>query len=161
MASSAAAYQPRGKYFEQFAVGDVFVTPRRTVTQTDIVNFAGVSGDFNAPHVDHEFCREQPYEEPIAHGPLVFAISTGLLCQLGINEQTLVAMLGVDNWRICAPVKHGDLLRATAEVSHVRPTSKGDRGVVTFDRAIVNQHGNAVQTMTVQCMYLCSPAVPG
>jgi acyl dehydratase len=161
MASTSIAYQPRGKYFEQFAVGDVFVTPRRTVTQADIVNFAGVSGDFNAPHVDHEFCRVQPYGEPIARAPLVFAISTGLLCQLGINEQTLVAMLGVDNWRIHAPVKQGDTLHVTAEVKDARPTSKGDRGIVTFGRAIVNQHGTAVQTMTVQCMYLCSPAAPG
>lgn len=155
------AYKPRGKYFDEFAVGDVFVTPRRTVTQTDIVNFACLTGDFNAPHVDHEFCRAQPYGEPIAHAPLVFSFSTGLLCQLGLNDQTLVAMLGVDNWRIHGPVKHGDTIHVTAEVKDVRPTSKGDRGIVTFDRAIVNQHGIAVQTMTVQCMYICRPTAGG
>src|SRR5687768_12010186 len=138
--------RPRGKYFEEFAVGDRLVTPRRTVTQTDIVNFAGVSGDFNAPHMDHEFCRTQPYGEPIAHGPLVFAISTGLLCQSGVNDGTLVAMLGIDNWRIHAPVKHGDTLHVVAEVTETRPTSKGDRGVVRFRREIVNQQGTAVHT---------------
>ncbi len=149
------ALTPRGKYFEDFSPGARFVTSRRTVTQTDIVNFAGLSGDYNAPHVDHEFCKTQPYGEPIAHAPLVLAISTGLLCQLGLNDGTLIAMLGIDGWRIHAPVRHGDTLHVVATVTAVRPTSKRDRGIVTFERAIVNQEGVAVQQMTVQCMYAC------
>jgi len=149
--------RPRGKYFDEFAVGDRFQTARRTITQTDIVNFAGVSGDFNAPHMDHEFCRTQPYGEPIAHGPLVFAVSTGLLCQSGLNDGTLVAMLGIDKWRIHAPVKVGDTLHLTMEVIETRLTSQGDRGVVGFRREIVNQRGVAVHTMEVQCMYLRDP----
>ena len=157
-ASTPANARPRGKYFEEFAVGDLFITPRRTVTQTDIVNFAGVSGDFNAPHMDHEFCRTQPYGEPIAHGPLVLAISTGLLCQSGLNDGTLVAMLGVDKWRIHSPVKHGDTLHVTTQVTHTRLSSKGDRGIVSFYREILNQHGTAVHSMEVQCMYLCESA---
>lgn len=150
--------RPRGRYFEEFAVGDRFTTARRTITQADIVNFAGVSGDFNAPHMDHEFCRTQPYGEPIAHGPLVFAVSTGLLCQSGLNDGTLVAMLGIDNWRIHAPVKVGDTVHLEMEVIETRPTSQGDRGVVGFRRGIVNQHGVAVHTMDVRCMYLGRPA---
>lgn len=146
---------PRGKFFQDFKEGMRFLTPRRTVTQTDIVNFAGLSGDYNAPHVDHEFCKSQPYGEPIAHAPLVLSISTGLLCQLGINDGTLVAMLGVDDWRILAPVRHGDTLHVVAEVVAVKLTSKADRGVVTFQRQIINQHGVSVQTMRVSCMYLC------
>lgn len=149
--------RPRGQYFDEFAVGDRFQTARRTITQADIVNFAGVSGDFNAPHMDHEFCRTQPYGEPIAHGPLVFAVSTGLLCQSGLNDGTLVAMLGIDKWRIHAPVKVGDTLHLTMEVIETRLTSQGDRGVVGFRREIVNQRGVAVHTMEVQCMYLRDP----
>ena len=149
--------RPRGQYFDEFAVGDRFQTARRTITQADIVNFAGVSGDFNAPHMDHEFCRTQPYGEPIAHGPLVFAVSTGLLCQSGLNDGTLVAMLGIDKWRIHAPVKVGDTLHLTMEVIETRLTSQGNRGVVGFRREIVNQRGVAVHTMEVQCMYLRDP----
>lgn len=156
-AASPRAETRRGLFFEDFSIGRRFVTPRRTVTQTDIVNFAGLSGDYNAPHVDHEFCRTQPYGEPIAHGPLVLAISTGLLCQLGINDGTLVAMLGVDAWRIHAPVRHGDTLHMVVTVTSAQPTRKGDRGVVGFARQIVNQRGEAVHTMDVQCMYLCRP----
>lgn len=151
------ATRPRGQYFDGFALGDRFQTARRTITQTDIVNFAGVSGDFNAPHMDHEFCRTQPYGEPIAHGPLVFAVSTGLLCQSGLNDGTLVAMLGIHKWRIHAPVKAGDTLHLVMEVIETRPTSQGDRGVVGFRREIVNQRGTAVHTMEVQCLYLRDP----
>ena len=79
---------PRGMYFEDFKVGESYTTPRRTITQTDIINFANLSGDFNAPHVDFEFCKRQPYGEIIAHGPLVLAIAGGLACQSGINDGT-------------------------------------------------------------------------
>ena len=89
----------RGMYWEEWEVGAEFVSPARTVTETDIVNFACLSGDHNAPHVDHEFCKTQPYGEPIAHGPLVLAIAGGLQCLSGINDGTIVAMLGNDPWR--------------------------------------------------------------
>ena len=69
--------KPRGMYFEDFEIGQTLITPVRTITSTDIVNFACLSGDFNAPHVDWEFCKTQPYGEPIAHGPLVFGIASG------------------------------------------------------------------------------------
>ena len=96
--------KPTGMYFEDFVVGETYTTPRRTITSTDIVNFACLSGDFNAPHVDWEFCKAQPYQEPIAHGPLVLAIMGGLLCQSGMNDGTIVAMLGTDEWRVNLPV---------------------------------------------------------
>ena len=146
--------EPRGLYFEDFEIGKTYTTPRRTVTQTDIVNFACLSGDFNAPHVDHEFCRGQPYGEPIAHGPLVLAIAGGLMCQSGINDGTIVAMMGVDRWRIHRPVKHGDTLHVAMTVQDKKLTSKGDKGIVTFERAIRNQRGEDVHTMISSNMYL-------
>jgi len=147
--------QPRGLYFEDFEVGKTYRTPRRTLTQTDIVNFACLSGDFNAPHVDWEFCKEQPYREPIAHGPLVLAIAGGLMCQSGINDGTIVAMLGIDAWRIHKPVKHGDTLEVVMTVTDKRRTSKADKGIVYFKREIRNQHGEAVHSMNASSMYLC------
>lgn len=149
------ARTPRGLYFEDFEIGKTYLTPRRTVTSTDIVNFACLSGDFNAPHVDWEFCRQQPYGEPIAHGPLVLAIAGGLTCQSGINDGTIVAMLGVTDWRIHAPVKHGDTLEVAMTPTAKRRAARGDRGIVTFDRQIRNQHGVAVHTMQGSSLYLC------
>ncbi|MBC5767047.1 MaoC/PaaZ C-terminal domain-containing protein [Ramlibacter albus] len=149
--------RPRGRYFDEFKLGERFESPRRTITQTDIINFACLSGDFNAPHVDFEFCKTQPYGEIIAHGPLVFSIAAGLLCQLGLNDGTIVAMMGVDEWRAHAPVKHGDTIRAVATVDELKLTSSGTRGIVTFRRTVLNQRDETVQSMIVRSMYLCSP----
>jgi acyl dehydratase len=147
--------EPQGMYFEDFEIGRTYMTPRRTVTSTDIVNFANLSGDFNAPHVDWEFCKEQPYGEPIAHGPLVLAIAGGLGCQSGMNDGTVIAMLGLDEWRIHKPVKHGDTIEVAATPTEKRLTSKGNQGIVSFDRKILNQRGETVQTMKVTSMYRC------
>lgn len=149
---------PRGLYFEDFEIGKRYLSPRRTITHTDILNYCGVSGDYNAPHVDFEFCKKQPYGEPLAHGPLVFAIGTGLQCQSGINDGTIVAFLGMDAWRIHKPVKHGDTIYMVVIPREKRLTSKGGKGVITFDREIINQRGEVVQTMQTTSMYLCRPA---
>jgi acyl dehydratase len=154
---NADAPAPRGLYFEDFEIGQRYFTPRRTVTQTDIVNYACLSGDFNAPHVDFEFCRQQPYKEPIAHGPIVFAIATGLQCLSGINDGTIVAFLGMDEWRINTPVKHGDTIYMVMTPTEKRLTSKGGRGVVTLRREIMNTQGEVVQTMVTRSLYLCRP----
>ena len=81
----------RGLYFEDFAENQVFETPARTVTSTDIVNFACLSGDFNEVHTNFEYCKTTPFGEPVAHGPLVYAIMGGLQYASGINEGTLLA----------------------------------------------------------------------
>ena len=152
-----AQREVRGLYFEDFEIGRTYKTPRRTITSTDIVNFACLSGDFNAPHVDWEFCKEQPYGEPIAHGPLILAIMGGLLCQSGINDGTIVAMMGTDDWRIHLPVKHGDTIEVWATPTEKRLTSKGGRGTVTFKREVVNQREEVVHSMLSASMYLCRP----
>src|SRR3546814_15695545 len=74
------AREPRGMYFEDFEVDHTYLTPRRNVTHTDIVNLSCLSGDFNAPHVDQEFCKDQPYGEPIALGRR----------QTGLDRQSVV-----------------------------------------------------------------------
>lgn len=146
--------EPRGMYYEDFEIGKRYVTPRRTVTSTDIVNFACLSGDYNAPHIDHVFCAEQPYKEPIAHGPLVLAIASGLQCLSGINDGTIVAMLGTDQWRIHLPVKAGDTLNVVVEPFEKKLTKSGDKGIVSFRREIKNQRGEVVHSMITTLMYL-------
>lgn len=150
--------QPRGLYFEDFEIGKTFVTPARTVTSTDIVNFACLSGDFNEVHTNFEYCRTTAFEEPIAHGPLIYAIAGGLTYASGINDGTLLALLEINNWRLLAPVKHGDTIRVFATVTASRPSSKPDRGSVTLQRSIRNQDGMDVQQMTATLMYRRRPA---
>ncbi len=145
--------QARGRFFEDFTVGETIETPRRTITQTDIVNFACLSGDFNGVHTDHEYCRTTPFGEPIAHAPLVYAVMGGLQYASGVNDGTLLAVLGIDEWRMLLPVKHGDTVHMRSTVLDKRETSKPDRGVVTFERAFVNHRGEVVQRMKATFLY--------
>ena len=144
--------KPRGMYFEDFEVGQTLTTGRRTVTSTDIVNFACLSGDFNDVHTNHEYAKATPFGEPIAHGPLVFAIAAGLNYASGMNDGTLLALLGIDKWRMKLPVKHGDTIHVETRVIAKKETSQSDRGVVTFARSCVNQRGEAVQERDVTIM---------
>jgi acyl dehydratase len=150
-------YQPRGKYFEEFKVGDEFVSPARTITSTDIVNFACLSGDFNEVHTNHEYCKTTPFGEPIAHGPLIYGIMGGLQYASGINDGTMIALLGIDKWRMLSPVKHGDTIRLHSRVIETKETSKPDRGVVTFERRCIKQDGTVAQEMKTTLMYKRRP----
>jgi acyl dehydratase len=150
--------RPRGKYFDEMSVGDVFITGARTITNTDIVNFACLSGDFNDVHTNWEYCTQTPFGEPIAHGPLIYSIAAGLVYASGLNDGTLLALLGITDWKMLAPVKHGDTIRVELEVVKARPTSKPGRGVVTFIRRIKNQREQVVQEMTGSYLYRANPS---
>jgi len=152
--SPPPAPAPRGRFFEDFAVGEVMRTGHRTVTSTDIVNFACLSGDFNDVHTNHEYARGTPYGEPIAHAPLVFAVAAGLNYASGINDGTLLGVLGIDKWRMRVPVKHGDTIHVESTVLSARPSqSRPDAGVVSFARRFVNQRGETVQDMEITILY--------
>ena len=78
-----AKYQPRGRYFEEFEAGMVIMTAGRTISESDIVNFAGLSGDYNQIHTDAQFAENTPYGKRIAHGLLVTSIASGLVMRSG------------------------------------------------------------------------------
>jgi acyl dehydratase len=143
----------RGLYWEDFQVGQTLVTPKRTITSTDIVNFACLSGDFNEVHTNWEYSKTTQFGEPIAHGPLIYAIMGGLQYASGVNDGTLLALLQVDQWRMLAPVKHGDTLHMEATVIEKKESSKPDRGMVKFKRRFMKHDGTAVQEMEVSLLY--------
>jgi acyl dehydratase len=121
------------------------------------VNFACLSGDFNEVHTNWEYAKTTPFGEPIAHGPLVYAIMGGLQYASGVNEGTLLALLQVDKWRLLGPVKHGDTLHMESTVIEKTATSKPDRGVVKFRRRCMKHDGTAVQEMETTLMYRRRP----
>jgi acyl dehydratase len=131
-------------WFEDFEVGGTYETDAREVTQEDIEAFAAVSGDRNPLHLDEDYAAGTPFGGRIAHGVLGLAVATGLLNQLGLTRGTLVALLGV-RWNFRAPVRPGDVLRATLRVAETTPSRKGGRGVVRLAAALVNQRGETVQ----------------
>lgn len=156
MTSNSSA--PRGMYFEDFEIGQALQTGHRTITATDIVNFACLSGDFNEVHTNHEYCKTTSFGEPIAHGTLVFAVAAGLNYASGINDGTLIAFLGMDKWRMKIPVKHGDTIFVRSKVIAKRETRHADRGVITFARTFINQRGQEVQEMEITIMYKRRPS---
>ena len=134
-----------GLYWEEWAIGAEFVSSARTITEADIVNFAGISGDYNPLHIDEEFCRNTQFGTRIAHGPLVYSIATGLLFQLHLYDDTLIAFLGFDSLKFTKPVKIGDTVRARIEVLEKRETSKPDRGIMKRLLQVINQRDDVVQ----------------
>jgi acyl dehydratase len=131
-----------GKYFEEFELGQEFLTHGRTVTEADVVSFAGLSGDFNPLHVDAEFAKESSFGSRIAHGLLGLSILSGLGHDMGHLTGTAVAFTGVD-WRFKGPIRIGDTLSACFKVSGKR-SLKG-QGLVRFEIEAVNQLGETVQ----------------
>jgi len=132
----------RSLYYEDFKPGITFETPGRTVTEADIVNFAGVSGDFYSLHTDEEYAAKTMFGGRIAHGLLVVSIVTGLWFRLGIFEGTLLALYGIDRLRFIKPVKPGDTIRARIIVIEKREKEKG--GLVTLRNEVYNQKGELV-----------------
>jgi acyl dehydratase len=130
-------------YFDDVAVGQEWESPGRTVTETDIVNFAGLSGDFNPIHIDHQFAAQTPFRKPIAHGLLVLGMSSGL----GLYNPPMrtLAFLSIRDWQFKEPVFIGDTLRLHSKVAAKEARSRGRRGVITWERRIVNQDGKVVQ----------------
>ena len=135
----------RGMYWEEWEIGAEFESPARTVTEADIVMFAGLSGDYNPLHVNEEYCKTTIFGTRIAHGPLVYAIVAGLLFQLHLYDDTLIAFLGFENLKFTGPVKAGDTIHAKVKVLEKRETSRPDRGVMKRELRVFNQRGEVVQ----------------
>jgi acyl dehydratase len=144
--STVATTTGGARYWQDFAVGEVFESPRRTVTETDIVNFVGLSWDMNPLHTDEESARSSPFGRRIAHGALGIAIVTGLLARLGHLNGTALAMLGIDDWRFRLPVFAGDTLHVRVTIESLRASSTPERGIVDRRIELVNQDGAVVQS---------------
>ena len=140
--------------FNAVEVGDGFTTSGRTITEADVVNFAGVSGDFNHLHMDEERMSESGFGERIAHGMLVFSVATGLLWQSRSEEEreAVVAFYGINDLRFRQPVFIGDTVHVETEVTETRekPDHPIASGVVHLEAEIKNQHDEVV----ISCEFL-------
>lgn len=137
------AYEPHGKYLEEFEIGKVYESPARTVTEADVVNFAGVSGDFNPLHMDEEFAKRNIFGKRVAHGALGFIISTGLSNQMGLMEGTTIAFMEC-TLKYTAPLLIGDTVHVTITPREATHTSKPGKGILKLDLQLVNQDGKVV-----------------
>jgi len=130
-------------HYDDIEVGDVFTSSGRTVTETDVVNFAGMTGDFTPLHVDHAYARNTPFRKPIAHGLLGLSLLAGLSSRC--PNMATAAFISVRDWRFLKPIYFGDTLHVKTEVIEKRQHGRR-RGEVIWHRELINQEGQIVQS---------------
>lgn len=129
--------------FDDLAVDDEWESPGRTITVADVVNFAGLSGDYNAIHVDHLAAKAGIFRQPVAHGLLGLIISSGLA--IHHPQVETLALLAIQEWKFLQPIHFGDTVRSRTRVVALEPKAGGRRGIVTWKRSLVNQDDKIAQ----------------
>lgn len=129
-------------YFDEIALGDTWESGRRTITETDVVMFAGLTGDFDPLHVDHEFAKQTPYKQPIAHGLLGMSLVAGLGSHA--PQMQTEAFVGVREWTFHKPLFIGDTVHVRTRVHELE--ARRNRGRVLWLRELFNQRGEVVQS---------------
>lgn len=137
-------HRMQGLYFEQFIEGLTIETRARTITESDIVTFAGLSGDYNPMHTDAESAKNNPFGARIAHGALIFSIATGLLYQSNVLENTVLAFRGFEV-KLSLPTYIGDTIRAVATVKEKKLMRGTGGGLVTLEVKVTNQKNETIQ----------------
>ena len=138
-------FTSHGYYFDEFSLGDTAVSRGRTITEADIVNFAGLSGDFSQIHTNAEFARQSGFGQRIAHGLLGAAVASGLLAQLGLIEGTVMAFREL-NWKFSLPIFIADTIHVRTTVSELKAVRRLGGGLVTFVLEVINQENRVVQS---------------
>lgn len=140
----AETYKIRGKYFEEFEIGQQYITTSRTVTESDIVAFAGISGDYNQIHTDVEYSKAGPFGRRIAHGLLVISIASGLIALSGLIEGTVIAFREITSWKFSKPIFIGDTVRVRTEITNTKAMRRLGGGVVDLELSVLNQSDDVV-----------------
>ena len=155
------AFQSRqGLYFEEFEVGQHLTTAGRTITEADVVNFAGVSADYNSIHTDAQFSADSFYEQRVAHGLLVLSIASGLAMRTGFMEGTVIAWRDIRDWRFSLPVFIGDTIQVDLEVTEIKAMPRLGGGRVNLAVKINNQGGQTVMKGSWGMLVMSKPDSP-
>lgn len=144
-------------YFDELQVGDTWTTPARTITESDVTQFASLTGDFDPLHVDHHFAAQTPFRKPIAHGllGLAFVAGLGYRCPWVKTE----AFTEIREWKFLKPIFFGDTMHAVAEIVELTAKNKR-RGIVLWSRKLVNHDDEVVQQGLLETVVSFSPRHP-
>ena len=134
----------RGMYFEEFEIGQRIITPGRTVTEADIVTFAGLSGDYNSIHTDAVYAGASPFEQRVAHGLLGLSIASGLAVRTGILEGTVLAFREINSWKFSLPIHIGDTIHVELEVDSAKAMPRLGGGLLELIMEVHNQEAKIV-----------------
>lgn len=148
---------PRGLWFEEFQVGQVVQTPGRTITESDIVSFAGLSGDYNLIHTDAEYSQTSPFGRRVAHGLLILSIVSGLATRTGIMEGTVMAFREINHWKFIKPVFIGDTIHASMEVVELKAFPRLGGGAVIINLEVINHTNETVMRGTWTALIMSKP----
>lgn len=142
MTSQAAG--PIGLYYEEFEIGQKMITRGRTITEADLVQFSGLTGDYNPMHTDAEYAANSFLGKRVAHGMLALSYIVGQAYQLGFLEKTVLSFRSVE-MKFSAPVYIGDTIHGELTITDKKDAARLGGGIVTIEVRIVNQEGKAVQ----------------
>jgi len=130
----------RGLFFEEFSVGQHIISTARTVTESDVATFAGLSGDYNQIHTDAEFSKNTPFGQRVAHGLLGIAIASGLAMRTGMLEGTVLAFREINEWKFSKPIFIGDTIHVELDVKETKALPRLGGGSVIIELSVKNQH---------------------
>ena len=147
----------RGMYFEEFEVGQKVISTPRTVTEADVVAFAGLSGDYNQIHTDAAYAATTPFGQRIAHGLCVMSIISGLITRTGVMEGTVLAFREIAEWKFSKPVFFGDTVHAELEVTETKALRRLGGGQVGIQINVLNQKGELCQSGRWAVLMLSRP----
>lgn len=141
-------------YFDELPIGEPWKSRARTVTEADVVHFAGLTGDFDPLHVDHEYARATPFRQPIAHGLLGLSLVAGLASDHPWAKTE--AFVAIREWQFLKPIFIGDTVHAVTEVVEKAPKNRR-RGQIIWRRRLINQRGEIVQEGTFETLVAIRP----
>ena len=147
-----------GLYFEEFSIGQKTVTVGRTITESDIVTFAGMSGDFTQIHTDAEYSKQTPFGQRVAHGLLGLSIASGLAARTGILEGTVLAFREINEWKFVKPIFIGDTMHAELNVTETKALPRIGGGSVTIMIEIKNQNSEVCQRGSWTVLMMSKPS---
>ena len=130
----------RGMWFEEFEVGQRIITPGRTISESDIVSFAGLSGDYNQIHTNEVFSSQTPFGKRVAHGLLGLSIASGLAMRTGVLEGTVLAFREINNWKFSLPIFIGDTIHAELFIAETKPIPRLGGGSLIIEISVKNQN---------------------
>jgi acyl dehydratase len=133
----------KSRYFEELIEGQEFRSPTRTIVESDLYIFAGLTGDLTEFHLSTEAAKTSVFGSRPAHGMLLVGIANGLYIRIGVTDETSIAMMGIE-WRFLAPAFIGDTVHLIATVEKKRELSKPDRGLVFWTGRLCNQRGDVI-----------------
>jgi acyl dehydratase len=141
---SPSDFSTRGMYFEEFEVGRRIISPGRTITEADVVNFAGLSGDYNSIHTDVVYAEQTPFGKRVAHGLLGMSIASGLADRTGMIEGTALAFREIKEWKFSRPLYIGDTIHIEIELEESKPIPRLGGGSLVFGVKVKNQDDQTV-----------------